>query len=193
MKKNLAVMLLGLVALIGIPALAQEPFIGEIALVGFNFAPQGWATCSGQLLPISQNSALFSLIGTTFGGDGQQTFALPDLRGRRIVGAGQLPGGSSYVLGQQGGEEVVTLTVQQLPQHSHVANANAAPGTALSPAGNFWASQNATALYSNAPALVDMSPVLIGNSGGNQPHDNMQPYLVMNYIIALEGIYPSQN
>ena len=193
MKKNLVVMLLGLVTLVGIPAHAQQPFIGEIALVGFNFAPQGWATCSGQLMAISQNTALFSLLGTTFGGDGQQTFALPDLRGRRIIGAGQLPGGSNYTLGQQGGEESVTLTVQQLPRHSHLPSANAAPGTALSPAGNFWGSQNATALYSNAPTVVDMSAGLIGNTGGNQPHDNMQPYLVMNYIIALEGIYPSRN
>jgi microcystin-dependent protein len=194
MKKVLIALLLGILTAASLPAVAQsEPFIGEIQLVGFNFAPIGWATCSGQLVAISQNEALFTLIGTTYGGDGQQTFALPDLRGRRIVGAGQGPGLSNYVNGQVGGEESVTLTLVQMPQHSHTPNASSAPGTSLTPAGNYWASQTATALYSNAPAPANMAAGLIGNAGGNQPHDNMQPYLVMNYIIALEGIYPSRN
>jgi microcystin-dependent protein len=194
MQKIFIALLLGILTVATLPAVAQnEPFIGEIQLVGFNFAPVGWATCSGQLMAISQNTALFSLIGTTYGGDGESTFALPDLRGRRIVGAGQGPGLSNYINGQVGGEESVTLTVNQIPQHSHAPNANSAPGTSLTPAGNYWASQNATALYSNAPMPANMAGGLIGSAGGNQPHDNMQPYLVMNYIIALEGIYPSQN
>ena len=194
MRKSLVLMLLVFLILMAMPASAQQPFVGEIALVGFNFAPSGWATCSGQLMAIDQNQALFALIGTTFGGDGQSTFALPDLRGRRIVGVGQGPGLQPYVLGQLGGEEDVTLTVAQLPQHSHSANASSATGTSLTPSGNFWGSQTATALYSNAPTSTgNMAAGLIGSVGGGQPHDNMQPYLVMNYVISLFGIFPSQN
>jgi microcystin-dependent protein len=194
MQKSLVLILLGLVTLLAVPAAAQSsPFVGEIELVGFNFAPQGWAFCDGSILPISQNQALFSLLGTTYGGDGQTTFALPDLRGRRIIGYGSGPGLSPYNIGDKGGVETVTLTVSQIPAHTHAPNANTSPGTALTPSGNFWGSQNATALYSNSPSPVNMAAGLIGNAGGGQPHDNMQPYLVMNYIISLFGIFPSQN
>jgi microcystin-dependent protein len=191
MQKNLILLLLGVLILSAIPATAQ-PFLGEVDLVAFNFEPQGWALCQGQLLSISQNTALFSLLGTQFGGNGQSTFALPDLRGRRIIGQGQGPGLSSYNVGGNGGEENVTLTIQQIPAHSHAPNANSAPSGALTPEGNFWGSQNALALYSTSFSPVNMAPSLIGATGGGQPHGNMQPYLVMNYIIAMQGIYPAR-
>lgn len=193
MRHSLMVMLIGIMALLAIPAVAQGPFLGEVDVVAFNFAPKGWALCSGQLLPINQNQALFALLGTTYGGDGITTFALPDLRGRRIVGAGQGSGLSSYNLGEKSGEETVTITLSQMPQHSHAPQASGVQGTALTPAGNVWASQNATSLFSNAPAgTAAMAPV-IGTAGGGQPHDNMPPYLVMNYIIALQGIFPARD
>ncbi len=179
----------------------MEPFIGQIMMVGFNFAPRGWAMCAGQLLPISQNTALFSLLGTTYGGDGRTTFALPDLRGRCALGMGQGPGLQPYVQGQAGGQENVTLLQPQMPQHTHGLAANSSNGTESDPSG---------ALLANAQVPIDrsttvngntylqgtpntaMSPQAIGLAGGNQPHENMQPYLAMNYIIALEGIFPSR-
>lgn len=195
MRRSSIVLLLSLLVLLAIPAAAQEPFLGEIDLVAFNFAPKGWAMCNGQLFPINQNQALFALLGTTYGGNGQTTFALPDLRGRRIVGMGQGPGLQNYNLGQVGGEESVTLTISQLPSHTHLPQASSAPGSAAGPGGNFWASQNQVFLYSNAPngAVAAMAPAAIGSTGGGQPHNNMPPYLVLNYIIALQGIFPSQN
>lgn len=190
----LTFLLLGMTAWIAVPATAQDGFLGEIDLVAFNFAPQGWAMCQGQILSISQNTALFSLLGTTYGGNGTTNFALPDLRGRRIISSGQGAGLSNYSLGETGGEETVTLTVAQMPSHTHQVNANTAVGTALTPAGNAWASQTSTSLYSNSPtATASLAPQAIGFSGGSQPHDNMPPYLVLNYIIALQGIYPSRN
>jgi microcystin-dependent protein len=190
----LTLLLLGMTAWVAVPASAQNPFVGEIDLVAFNFAPQGWAICQGQIVPINQNTALFSLLGTTYGGNGTTNFALPDLRGRRIISAGQGPGLNNYNLGDTGGEETVTLTVAQMPSHTHQVNANTAVGTALGPGGNVWASQTSTSLYSNSPtATANLAPQAIGVSGGSQSHENMPPYLVLNYIIAMEGIFPSRN
>jgi microcystin-dependent protein len=194
MQRNLILFLLSLMVPLAIPAAAQEPFLGEIDLVAFNFSPKGWAACNGQLLPINQNQALFALLGTTYGGNGQTTFALPDLRGRHAIGFGQGSGLASYSQGQVGGEESVTLTVGQLPAHTHTAQASSAPGTSPGPGGNYWASQNQVFLYSNAPSgTTAMAASAIGATGGGQPHDNMPPYLVLNYIIALQGIFPSRN
>lgn len=195
MRIRLVLLLLSAMAMLTGPAAAQSsPFLGEIDLVAFNFPPKGWAECNGQLLPINQNQALFALLGTTYGGDGRQTFALPDLRGRRLVGMGQGPGLSDYVLGQTGGEEAVTLTVAQMPAHVHNPVADAGVGSNIAPAGNYWATQTQVFLYNNAPSsLAAMAPQAIGATGGGQPHDNMPPYLVLNYIIALQGVFPSQN
>ena len=201
MKKQVLILVVAVMALGSIPASAQaSPFVGEVDLVAFNFAPVGYAMCNGQILPISQNTALFSLIGTFYGGDGKTTFALPDLRGRRVVGMGQGPGLSTYDLGQSGGEESVTLLVNQLPKHSHPVLANTAVGTSLSPTNNYWASQTSTNLYSNAPnpnlptsgTTVAMSPAAVGLAGQTLPHENRSPYLALNYVIALQGIFPSR-
>jgi len=166
-----------------------DPYLGEIRMFGGNFAPDGWATCDGQTVPISNNEALFSLIGTTYGGNGTTTFALPDLRGRA---AAHLGGG--FVQGQSGGSETVTLTTAQLPAHSHIAEA-APAGTVKSPAGQVWASDRGqnVAPYAAASNGSVMAPTAIGPMGGGQPHDNMQPFLTVSFIIALQGIYPSQN
>jgi microcystin-dependent protein len=178
----------------------SEPFLGEIRLVGFNFAPVGWALCAGQILPINQNTALFSLLGTTYGGNGQTTFALPDLRGRAPVGFGQGPGLSNYDLGQSTGSETVALTVSQIPAHSHLVAANAATANALSPSGADLAQSvvergAAVNTYSTPPmsAQVTLDPATVQPSGGSGPHPNIQPVLAMNYIIALQGIYPSRS
>lgn len=191
-------------------ACGLEPFLGEICIVPYNFAPRDYAFTNGQIMSIAQNSALFALLGTTYGGNGIQTFALPDTRGRVIVGAGQGPGTSNYVLGQMGGAENVTLTVNQMPAHTHSAATTvtvkargvSSEGNADNPAGNAWAAKSRGALYSNAAPNVDMAAgaievsgvgTTIGNSGGNQPFSIMQPYLVLNPIIALQGIFPSRN
>lgn len=182
------------VLILAAPAFAQSPFVGEIDLVGFSFAPPGWHECDGSLLPISEYTALFSLIGTTFGGDGINTFAVPDLRGRRAIGSGQGPGLGFYSLGQVGGEETVTLTVAQMPAHAHTFSASMAPGTAVGPTNRYWASASQVNLYStSAGSLTSMAATALGSSGSGLPHDNMPPYLVLNYIIALEGIFPAQN
>lgn len=173
----------------------SEPFLGEIRMVGFTFAPRGWAFCNGQLLPINQNQALFALLGTTYGGNGQTTFALPDLRSRVPVHAGQGPGLSLYVLGEQTGTESVTLVSGNLPQHNHVVNAVASGGNLATPANGLPAIESTgTSLnYSTAAAGVIMNPAMIGFTGSNQPHNNLQPLLVVNFIIALSGIFPSRN
>jgi microcystin-dependent protein len=173
----------------------MDPFIGQILLFAGNFAPRGWALCQGQLLPIAQNSALFSILGTTYGGDGRTTFALPDLRGRVPVSSGQGPGLSPYTLGENGGTEQVTLLSTQMPAHTHVLVANNTAGTRAEPEGNVLAAESAgaTQIYSDASATVTMNPVSISATGGSQPHSNLQPFLCLNYIIALEGIYPSRN
>jgi len=167
----------------------MDPFLGEIRMFGGNFAPVGWATCDGQILSIAQNTALFSLLGTTYGGNGQTTFALPDLRGRVSVHQG-----GSFVLGQTGGSETVTLTTTNLPAHTHAANA-AAAGTALSPAGHYWAADPGenVAPYAAAPDGKVMSGAAIHTQGGSQPHENMQPFLAITFIIALSGVYPSRS
>lgn len=169
----------------------MDPFLGEIKMVGFNFAPVGWALCDGQLLSIAQNTALFSLLGTTYGGDGVRTFALPDLRGRVPVHQGQGPGLSPYNTGQAAGSETVTLTTNQMPTHTHQANASSSGATQPTPQGNVWAASR-TDLY-NATPNAAMSTQAIGTAGGSQPHPNIQPYLCVNFIIALQGVYPSRS
>lgn len=173
----------------------SEPFIGQMMIVGFNFAPKGWALCDGQLLPIAQNTALFSLLGTTYGGDGRTTFALPDMRGRSPIEPGRGPGLSIYTWGEEGGTEDVTLTLSQLPVHNHQMSAYNQVGNAFSPSNATWAEDAAaTAItYSTEDPNVPMSMSAIGNTGGSQPHTNIQPYLAMYFCIALVGLYPSRS
>ncbi len=170
----------------------SNPFVGEIRLFAGNFAPLGWAFCDGSLLAISDNDVLFNLIGTTYGGDGQSTFALPDLRGRVPVHAGT-SSGTSFVLGQAGGSETVTLTAAQVPQHSHALLGSAASATTTSPAGAVPATlaEVTTFAYGTDAPLTTLAPQTIGAAGGNQPHDNLQPFLCINYVISLFGIFPS--
>jgi microcystin-dependent protein len=166
----------------------SSPFIGEIRMFGGNFAPVGWAFCNGALIPISENDALFNLIGTTYGGDGQETFALPNLQSRIPMHVG--PG---FALGESGGTESVTLTTSQIPAHSHVPQCNSGVGNQASPQNGFWAQSSPTLnQYSNVAPSVNMDPAAIGASGGSQPHDNMVPFLVVNFILSLFGIFPSQ-
>ncbi|HWD07582.1 MAG TPA: tail fiber protein [Actinomycetota bacterium] len=164
----------------------SEPFLGEIKIISWNFAPKGWAFCNGALLPINQNQALFSILGTTFGGDGIQTFALPNLQGRSPVASG-----NGIDLGQAGGETTHTLTVAELPAHNHVpVGADTSPDQDT-PAGFLWAS-NAEA-YSTGSPTAPMSPTGSSPTGGSAPHENMSPYLVLNFVVALQGIFPTQN
>lgn len=167
----------------------SQPYIGEIRIFAGNFAPVGWAICDGSLIAISENDTLFNLIGTTYGGDGVSTFALPDLRGRAPVHQG-----SFYVIGQQAGEEYVTLNTNQIPPHNHVPQAavGAAGNPANSPANNVWSGWTGGQFASATPNLA-MDPAAIGSTGLTQPHDNMPPFLVINYIISLFGVFPSQN
>ena len=172
---------------------AQAGFIGQVKLFSGNFAPRGWHDCDGSLLPIAQHQALFSLIGTIYGGDGQTTFALPDLRGRAVVGAGQGPGLSPYTLGQSSGVESVTLTSSQIPAHSHALQAAATLGATASPAGAVpAASPDGVGAYAATPDAT-MHAAAFENAGGTQPHPNMKPFLAIRYIICLEGIYPPRN
>jgi microcystin-dependent protein len=182
----------------------SNPFLGEVRIFAGNFNPRGWAFCAGQLLPISQNDALYALIGTTFGGDGQVTFGLPDLRGRIPVGQGTGAGLSSYVVGQAAGTESVTLTINQMPSHTHQLNASTAKGdqpiptTTSVPATPDAGNPNTTATYYVQPTpnpltASTLAPTTVGVQGGNQPHDNIMPSLCVNYIIALEGVFPSRN
>jgi microcystin-dependent protein len=172
----------------------SDPFVGEIRQVGFNFAPKGWAQCNGDLMRISQNTALFSLLGTTYGGDGKSTFALPDLRGRFTLAEGQGQGLSDYALGQAGGEEQVALLTSQMPAHTHGVQASSAPGDRESPADATWAQpyfgRVAQQVYAVDGPTTPMSPGASGVAGGGRPHNNMPPYLVVNFIIALQGIFP---
>ena len=167
-----------------------EPFLSEIRLMSFGYAPRGWALCNGQLLPINQNQALFSLLGTSFGGNGQTNFALPDLRGRTPIHVG-----SGHTLGEQGGEQVHTLSIAELPTHTHVAsgtsNSTDPNGTNI-PTGNLLATGPGE-IYSGAASLVAMGPSTIANVGGSQAHLNMQPFLTLSFCIALTGIFPSPN
>ena len=171
----------------------SQPFLSEIKIMAFGFAPKGWAQCNGQLLPIAQNQALFSLLGTMYGGNGQTTFALPNMRGRVPLHEGQ-----GHTLGEAAGSTAVTLNIQQLPTHIHTLTSNMAVGGAATnatvgtPQGNYWAN-NGKAQYSTSQPDAVMSPAAVNSVGGNQPHTNVQPYLVLNFCIALQGIFPSQN
>lgn len=175
----------------------MDPILGMIQIFGFSFAPRGWAFCDGSLLPIAQNTALFSLLGTTYGGNGQTTFALPDLRGRVPLGMGNGPGLTPHPQGEMAGTENVTLLVNQIPQHNHAMMGSGDAQSVGGVAGNSLGSAprgsgNGTVYAPGATNQVAMgSPT--GFTGGNQPHSNMQPYLAMNYCIALEGIFPSRN
>jgi microcystin-dependent protein len=168
---------------------SPDSFVGEIKLVPYNFAPTGFALCNGQILPIAQNTALFSLLGTMYGGNGQTTFALPDLRGRVAISAGQGPGLSPRDQGETGGSESVTLTPQEMPAHNHLVNVSANPGTTVVAAGNHLNASTYGPAYSPTSAAT-MPANSVGEVGGSQPHENRQPYLTMNYIIALQGIFP---
>lgn len=173
-----------------------DPFVAEIRIYPFNFAPRGWAFCDGQLLPISQNTALFSLLGTTYGGNGQSNFALPDLQGRAPMQPGQGPGLSLHDLGETGGSETVTLLESEIPSHSHALRANTdfADLQTPSPARSLARSQNALA-YQTIPnqAVVSLAPEALAPTGGDLPHNNMQPYLTLNFCIALQGIFPPRS
>jgi microcystin-dependent protein len=164
----------------------SEPFLGEVRIYGFNFPPRSWALCDGQLLPINQNQALFSLLGTTYGGDGRTTFALPDLRGRAPMHEG-----SGFSLGQKAGEENHTLTAAEMPSHTHVARASANSGNSPVPTGNFLAAANN--VYRGPDNLTALHTGSVGTTGSSQAHTNLQPYLTLNFCIALAGLFPSRD
>ncbi|NQZ24317.1 MAG: phage tail protein [Colwellia sp.] len=178
-------------------AIASEPFLAQITMFGGNFAPRGWALCDGQLLAISSNTALFSILGTTYGGDGRTTFGLPDLRGRVAIHPGNGPGLSPRALGARGGQEMVTLTTAEMPSHNHDVKLRGkdASGNSATPDGNSLATKRRTNIYSSAAPDVDMHVGSIAEnySGGSQAHNNMMPFLGVNHIIALAGIFPSRN
>ena len=164
-----------------------EPFLSEVRIMSFVFAPKGWALCNGQLLPINQNQALFSLLGTTFGGDGRVNFALPDLRGRTPIHVG-----SGHTLGERGGEQAHTLSIAEIPTHTHVVNGSSvATNGSATPNGNFLGGGNN--VYHSASNLTSLTPATITNVGGSQAHLNMQPFLTLSFCIALQGIFPSPN
>jgi microcystin-dependent protein len=168
----------------------SQPFLGQVIPVPYNFAPQGWALCNGQILPISQNAALFSLLGNNFGGDGKSTFGLPNLQGRTPLVAGQGTGLSNYNVGQTGGSDSVTLNLNQLAAHSHGALAFGRVGDTNSPSGADWARPGTDTPYGTSTPPGAMSATATSPFGGSQPHENRQPFLVLNYIIALQGIFP---
>jgi microcystin-dependent protein len=172
-----------------------EPFIGQVILTGFNFAPRNYATCDGQLLSIAQNTALFSLLGTQFGGDGRVTFGLPDLRGRVPVHQGQGPGLTNRTMGEMAGGQTVTLINSEMPMHNHLFMSTNVSGALGQPNGNFLgaSSNNQIALYRPTADGSMLNPQSISLTGGNQPHNNMQPYEVISFSIALQGIFPSRN
>jgi microcystin-dependent protein len=176
-------------------AQASDPFIGQIMCAGFNFAPRGWAELNGQLLPISQNTALFALLGTQYGGNGQTTFALPDMRGRVLIHAGQGPGLTQRDQGESAGAEQVTLNNAQLPAHTHTVTPEGSPSdaTLVSPANGVPATKARTTLYAPGPGTVAMSPVLTSPAGSNAPVPVMQPYVTVRCFIALVGVFPSRN
>ncbi len=169
-----------------------QPYVGEIRMFGGNFAPAGWMFCDGQLLPISENETLFQLIGTTYGGDGQETFALPNLQSRVPIHMGTGPDGTTYTLAELAGTETVTLTTQQMPIHNHALLASTGPGNVNVPAGNVTAESAGVKIYIEDTPSTPMNAADITPVGGSQPHENVQPYLCINYIISLFGIFPSQ-
>jgi microcystin-dependent protein len=168
----------------------SDPFVAEIRMFAGNFAPTGWALCNGQLLPLSQNTALFSLLGTTYGGDGKSTFALPNLQDSAPMHPGQGAGLSLYDLGQQGGSPNVTLLESELPLHNHIANAKTSLGNSQTPADQTWAGSNNAKQYVNTAPNLAMSPLALSPTGGSLPHNNLAPYLVVTFIIALQGVFP---
>jgi microcystin-dependent protein len=180
-----------------------DPFVGQITVYPYNFPPRGWADCSGQLLPISQNTALFSLLGTQYGGDGRSTFGLPDLQGRIPVGQGQLTGGSLYDMGEISGSEGVTLGTTTMPQHTHSVSATTAVGSTNSPAGMILAmpqvgggrggSADKGNIYNPATPDTPLAPASVGPAGGSLPHNNIQPSLVLRYCISLQGVFPARS
>lgn len=172
-----------------------DPFVAEIRIFPFNFAPTGWALCNGQLMPISQNTALFALLGTTYGGDGKSTFALPNMQGSAPMHPGQGQGLSLHDLGEIGGSQFVTLLESEMPAHAHgVGRARAEGGDSVNPGGAVWAQagagRGAAALYIAGPATGKVNPFSLGPTGGSLPHNNMQPYLTLNFCIALQGVFP---
>lgn len=177
----------------------MEPFIGQIMMFAGNFAPRGWALCNGQLLPIAQNTALFSILGTTYGGDGKTTFALPDLRGRFPMSSGNGPGLTPRPLGEKSGSESVTLTVANMPAHNHSLSGNAEDGTSSSPEGGLLSAVSASdasnipRIYGQSTRVVPLAASSVGATGGSQPVGTMPPFEVVNFMIALEGIYPSRD
>ena len=174
----------------------SDPFVGQIQMAGFNFAPRGYAECDGQIMPINQNTALFSLLGTTYGGNGVTTFALPNLQGRAPMhtGGGQGPGLSPHSLGEQSGTETVSLIDPQMPAHNHMLFGQTAASTQVDPGGELYSmTASPGRMYNPGGTLVPMAPQALAPTGGNQPHNNMQPFLVINFFIALQGIYPSRN
>ncbi len=175
-----------------------EPFLGEIQIYSFNFPPKGWSICNGQLFSIQQNAALFALLGTTYGGDGITNFALPNLQGQAAISSGQGPGLSNYNLGQVGGEATHTLSISELPVHSHSLGVSTSAADQATPVGNHVLAKAEADNYESFASAVPMGTSnsgnqAIGNTGGNQPHSNIQPYLVLNFCIALSGIFPSRN
>jgi microcystin-dependent protein len=162
------------------------PFLSEVKIISWNYAPKGWAFCNGQLLPINQNQALFSLLGTTYGGNGQTNFALPDLRSKTPIHTG-----GDFTLGQTGGQEFHTITQSETPAHSHFMSALGDVGNTTAPSGN-WLARSATEPYRAFSNPTTLEPTTLTNAGGSQPHENRQPYLVLNFVIALQGIFPSQ-
>ena len=172
----------------------SEPYLGEIRIFAFNFAPSGWALCNGQILSIQQNTALFSLLGTTFGGNGTNTFALPNFQSRVPIGAGQGTGLSTRSLGEMAGQEAVTLTAAENAPHSHQALCSSSDGNSYDPAGNYWSvDAGGNPEYGLLPVAGSMSPAATSVAGSSHPHNNIQPYLTLNFCIALQGIYPSRN
>lgn len=170
----------------------MEPFIGQILLVPYNFAPAGWAFCQGQTMSIAQYATLFSLLGTNYGGNGSTTFNLPDLRGRVPIGSGQGAGLQPYTLGQADGEENVTLITNQMPIHNHLIQAVDDDPNSGTPSNSYLANTSPSSYSTAAPSIL-MAPPMVGAAGGNLPHPNLQPYLTLNYIIALVGIFPSRS
>jgi microcystin-dependent protein len=170
----------------------SEPFLAEIRIVGFDFAPRSWAFCDGQILPINQNQSLYSLLGTAYGGDGRTSFALPDLRGRTPIHVGS-SNGAFHAQGQKSGEETHTLAINEMPQHTHQAKATNTLGTTPIPTGNLLAQTAPNDVFAAAGNLVDLRAGTIANAGGGQAHNNMQPYLTLNFCIALQGLFPSRN
>ncbi|MBB6734244.1 phage tail protein [Cohnella zeiphila] len=170
----------------------SDQYLGEIRMFSGNYAPQGWAFCNGQILSVNENQALFSILGGTYGGDGKTTFALPDLRGRVPIHNGTSPqSGTKFAIGQKGGTETVTLTEAQLPAHTHTVNAQSAPGTNTNPTNSFWATSTVKE-YSTAAPNLTMSAAAVSYEGANQEHDNMMPFFPVTFIIATQGLYPSQ-